>query len=151
MPSPDPGTVHNAWFSEAAEKAFSNWMQEVSRTEHEELQRKLLNQAVGAVRDFVGQELKPYDCIATALLGIRPKHELEGMLAVRNGSPHTRAMECLKRAALPNQIDLRVEVNVSLGAKLMRTFPSLRSGEPLPGKGEQNMIVEHVTLTKGDW
>src|ERR1035438_8538240 len=95
--------------SEEAEQAFSNWMKEVSGTEHQELQSKLLSQAVGAVPDLVGQELKSFDHVTAALHGIGPADELEGMLAVQMVATHNMAMECLKRAALPNQIDLGVD------------------------------------------
>ena len=102
LPTPDPETVQKTRFSEAAEKAFSNWMKEVSGTEHEELQSKLLSQAVVAT-PVIGQEFEFYDCAAAALHGIAPKDELEGMLAVQMVAAHTMAMECLRRAALPNQ------------------------------------------------
>jgi hypothetical protein len=150
VPSPDPETVQKTRFSEAAEKAFSQWMKEVSGTENADLQSKLLNQAVSGVPDFVGQELKSYDCVAAALHGIGPKDELEGMLAVQMVAAHTMAMECLKRAALPNQIDLGVDVNVNRGTKLIRTFASLTEAlSRYRGKGEQKMIVEHVHVHKG--
>jgi len=136
--------------SEAAKQAFANWMKEVSGTEDAELQGRLLDQAVGAVPDFVGQELKSFDCVVAALHGIGPKDALEGMLAVQLVAVHMIAMECLKRAALPNQIDLGVEVNVNRGTKLMRTFASLTEAlSRYRGKGEQKMIVEHVHVHKG--
>ena len=136
--------------SEAAEQAFANWMKQVFGTEDRELQSKLLDQSAGAVPDFVGRELKSFDYVAAALHGIGPKDELEGMLAVQMVAAHTMAMECLKRAALPNQIDLGVEVNVNRGTKLMRTFASLTEAlSRYRGKGEQKMIVEHVHVRKG--
>jgi hypothetical protein len=149
-PSPHPEVVQKTRFSEAAEQAFSKWMKEVSGTENADLQSKLLAQAAEAVPDFVGQELKSFDIAAAALHGIGPKDELEGMLAVQMVAAHTMAMECLKRAALPNQVDLGVEVNVNRGTKLMRTFASLTEAlSRYRGKGEQKMIVEHVHVHKG--
>jgi len=60
------------------------------------------------------------------------------------------AMECLRRAVLPNQMDLVVEVNVSQATKLMRTFASLTEVlSRYRGKGAQKMIVEHVHVHKG--
>ena len=60
------------------------------------------------------------------------------------------AMECLKRASLPNQMDLGVQVNVNRGTKLMLTFASLTEAlSRYRGKGEQKMIVEHVHVHKG--
>jgi len=150
VPLLPPEGVPKTRFSEAAEKAFSKWMKEVSGTEDAELQSRLLSQAVSAVPDFVGRELKSYDCAAAALHGIGPNDELEGMLAVQMVAAHTMAMECLKRAALPDQIDLGVEVNVNRGTKLMRTFASLTDAlSRYRSKGEQRMIVEHVHVHKG--
>ena len=150
VPSLPPEAVPKTRFSEAAEKAFSKWMKEVSGTEDPDLQSRLLTQAVSAAPDFVGRELKSYDCAAAALHGIGPKDALEGMLAVQMVAAHTMAMECLKRAALPDQVDLGVEVNVNRGTKLMRTFASLAEAlSRYRGKGEQKMIVEHVHVHKG--
>jgi hypothetical protein len=96
------------------------------------------------------EKLKSYDCAAAALHGIGPEDELEGMLAVQMVAAHTMAMECLKRAALPDQIDLGVEVNINRGTKLMRTFASLTDAlSRYRSKGEQKMIVEHVHVHKG--
>jgi hypothetical protein len=136
--------------SPAAKQAFSNWMAETFGTKDEELQGQLLCQATGAVSDFAGREIKSFDHVAAALHGIGPKDSLEGMLAVQLVAVHTIAMECLKRAALPNQMDFGVEVNVNRGAKLMRTFASLTEAlSRYRGKGEQKMIVEHVHVHKG--
>jgi hypothetical protein len=149
-PSPHPEAVQETRFSEATEKAFSTWMKEVFGTEDRELQSQLLNQAAGAVPDLVGRELQASEYVVAAVHGIRPKDALEGMLAVQLVAAHTMAMECLKRAALPNQMDLGVEVNVNRGTKLMRTFASLTEAlSRYRGKGEQKMIVEHVHVHKG--
>ena len=136
--------------SEAAEQAFANWMKQVFGTEDRELQNKLLDQSAGAVPDLVGRELKSFDYVAAALHGIGPKDEFEGMLAVKMVAAYTMAMECLKRAALPDQIDLGGEVNINRGTKLMRTFASLTYAlSHYRSKGEQKMIVEHVQVHKG--
>src|ERR1022692_393068 len=115
--SPHPEAVQNPpilrKISEAAEQAFANWMKQAFGTEDRELQSQLLSQASGAVPDFVGRELKSFDYVAAALHGIGPKDSLEGMLAVQMVAAHTMAMECLKRAALPDQMDFGVEVNRS--------------------------------------
>jgi hypothetical protein len=135
---------------EAVEQAFRNWMKQVFGIEDRDLQDKLLGQAVGAVPDFMGKEMKSFDHVTAALHGIGPADELEGMLAVQMVATHNMAMECLKRAALPNQIDLGVEVNVNRSTKLMRTFASLTEAlNRYRGKGEQKMTVEHVHVYQG--
>jgi hypothetical protein len=139
---PYPGAVQKPSIprkiSEAAEQAFAIWMKEVFGTEDGELQSQLLNQAAGVVPDLVGRELESCDYVVAAVHGIGPKDALEGMLAVQMAAAHTMAMECLRRAALPNQMDLGVEVNVNRGTKLMRTFASLTEAlSRYRGKGEQ--------------
>lgn len=145
-----PEAVPKTRFSEAAKGALANWMKLVFGTEDPKLQDKLLDQAVGAVPDFTGKEMKSFDYVAAALHGIGPKDALEGMLAVQMVAAHTMAMECLKRASLPDQVDLGVEVNVNRGTKLLRTFASLSEAlSRYRSKGEQRMIVEHVHVHKG--
>jgi hypothetical protein len=147
---PLPEAVQKTRFSEASEQAFSNWMKEVFGTEDHELQSQLLNQAAVTVPNLIGRELQSSEYVVAAVHGVRPKDALEGMLAVQLVAAHTMAMECLKRAALPNQIDLGVEVNINRGTKLMRTFASLTEAlSRYRGKGEQKMIVEHVHVHKG--
>ena len=136
--------------SQAAEQGFSNWMKQVFGTEDKPLQHRLLYQASRAVPDFTGQEKQSFDHVTAALHGIGPRDSLEGMLAVQMVAAHTMAMECMRRAALPNQIDLAVEVNLNRGTRLMRTFASLTEAlGRYRGKGEQKMIVEHVHVHKG--
>jgi len=100
--SPSPAAIKEPAFSEATESAFSKWMTQVSGTEDRNLQSKMLDQAVGAVPDFTGQEMKSFDYVAAAIRGIGPKDTLEGMLAVQMVAAYTMASECLRRAALPN-------------------------------------------------
>src|ERR1700683_5000037 len=101
--------------SQAAEQGFANWMKQVFGTEDKALQHQLLCQASGAVPDFTGREKQSFDYVAAALHGIGPQDSLEGMLAVQMVATYTMGMECMRRAALPNQIDLALEVNLNRG------------------------------------
>ena len=146
VPAPPGSKV----ISEAAKKAFSQWMKETFGTEDEELQSQLLCQATSIVPDFVGREIKTMDHVAAALHGIGPRDGLEGLLAVQMVAVHTLAMDCMARAALREQTDLGVEVNINRATKLMRTFAN--QTEVLDrhrGKGEQKMTVEHVHVYRG--
>jgi len=146
VPAPPGSKV----ISEAAKKAFSQWMKETFGTEDEELQSQLLCQATSIVPDFVGREIKTMDHVAAALHGIGPRDGLEGLLAVQMVAVHTLAMDCMARAALREQTDLGVEVNINRATKLMRTFAN--QTEALGrhrGKGEQKMTVEHVHVYRG--
>jgi hypothetical protein len=136
--------------SEAAKRGFAKLMRETFGTEDQALQDRLLCQAASAVSDFGGRELKTFDHLAAAMRGIRPQDSLEGMLATQMVAVHTLAMTCMGRAALPDQSDLGVEVNLNRATKLMRSF--VLQTEALGryrGKGEQKMVVEHVHVHKG--
>ena len=136
--------------SKAAEQAFSIWMKQTFGTEDRELQNQLLCQATSIVPDFVGREVKTMDHIAAALHGIGPRDGLEGLLAVQMVAVHTLAMECMGRAALREQTDLGVEVNINRATKLMRTYANQTEAlGRYRGKGEQKMTVEHVHVYRG--
>jgi hypothetical protein len=96
-------------------------------TEDEVLQDRFLYQAIMAVGDFVGHKMESFDHVVAALKGIGPKDTLEGMLAVQMVAVHTLAMECMGRAAVKEQPDLGVEVNLSRATKLhgARRSPAL--------------------------
>ena len=145
-----PAPLRSKVISEAATKAFSRWMKQTFGTEDEELQSQLLCQATSVVPDFVGREIKTMDHVAAALHGIGPRDELEGLLAVQLVAVHTLAMECMARAAVREQTDLGVEVNINRATKLMRTFANQTEAlGRYRGKGEQKMTVEHVHVYRG--
>jgi hypothetical protein len=84
------------------------------------------------------------------LIGIAPKDELEGMMAAQLMAAHSAAMECYRRAMIPEQtFDGRRE-NLSQGSKLSRTFTELLEAlNRHRGKGQQKVTVEHVHVHSG--
>jgi hypothetical protein len=56
------------------------------------------------------------------LAGIGPRDEIEGMLAAQMIAVHNAAMECLRRAMLPNQSFEARQLNLNLANKLSRTY-----------------------------
>ena len=129
---------------------LAKWLADVFGTEDKALQDRLLSQAAGAVSDFSGRELTTFDYIAAAMHGMAPRDSLEGMLSTQIVAGHTLAMTLLERAALPNQADLVVEVNVNRAVKLMRvTVELIAALGRYRGKGEQKMTVEHVHVHQG--
>lgn len=85
-----------------------------------------------------------------ALAGIRPKDELEGMMAAQLLAAHSAAMECYRRAMIPEQpFDGRRE-NLSQANKLSRTYSTLVEAlNRYRGKGQQKVTVEHVHVHSG--
>jgi hypothetical protein len=84
------------------------------------------------------------------LCGIDPKDELEGMIAAQLIAGHNAAMECYRRAMLPDQIFEYRRENLNQAGKLSRTFATLLEAlNRHRGKGQQKVVVEHVHVHKG--
>ncbi len=85
-----------------------------------------------------------------ALMGIGPKDELEGMLAAQLIAAHNAAMECYRRAMLPEQTFEGRQQSLSQGSKLSRTSAALIEAlNRYRGKGQQKVTVEHVHVHSG--
>ncbi|GAB6194606.1 hypothetical protein [Desulfocastanea catecholica] len=84
------------------------------------------------------------------LFAIKPRDELEGMLAVQIVATHNLAMEMARRAANPKQDNDGVSVNVNMLTKLNRTFiAQIETLNRHRGKGQQKMTVEHIHVSDG--
>jgi hypothetical protein len=84
------------------------------------------------------------------LVGIAPQDELEGMMAAQLIAAHSAAMECYRRAMIPEQtFDGRHE-SLNQASKLSRTFAELLEAlNRHRGKGHQKVTVEHVHVHSG--
>jgi hypothetical protein len=84
------------------------------------------------------------------LIGIAPRDELEGMIAVQLVAAHNAAMECYRRALIPEQNpQMRFEY-LNQASKLSRTYTTvLEALNRYRGKGQQKVTVEHVTVNAG--
>ncbi|MEH2565672.1 hypothetical protein [Bradyrhizobium sp. AZCC 2289] len=86
----------------------------------------------------------------TALICIGPKDEFEGMLAAQMIGAHNAAMECHRRAMLPEQPFVGRSEALSQANKLSRTFATLLEAlNRHRGKGQQKVVVEHVHVHSG--
>lgn len=84
------------------------------------------------------------------LKGIKPQDEFEGMLAAQMVATHNTALECFRRAMLPDQTVQGRDNNLKNAAKLSGLFT--RQMEALNkhrGKGQQKVTVEHVHVAPG--
>jgi hypothetical protein len=113
----------------------------------------LINQTCNALG------LKPSDkenceqrCSAavTALVGIGPKDEMEGMLAAQLLAAHNAAMECYRRA-MGSEVSCEVrQENLTQANKLSRTHAVLLDAlNRHRGKAQQKVTVEHVHVHSG--
>ena len=72
------------------------------------------------------------------------------MIAAQLIAGHNAAMECYRRAMLPNQVFEYRRENLNQASKLSRTFATLLEAlNRHRGKGQQKVVVEHVHVYKG--
>jgi hypothetical protein len=91
-----------------------------------------------------------YDAAAAALAGIRPKDEIEGMLAAQMVAAHSASMECFRRSMLAEQSFEGRRENLSQANKLSRTYAmQMEALNRHRGKGQQKVTVEHVHVHAG--
>jgi hypothetical protein len=84
------------------------------------------------------------------LVGIGPKDELEGMLAGQIIAAHNAAMECYRRAMIPEQSFEGRKEDLTQANKLSRTYATLLEAlNRHRGKGQQKVTVEHVHVHEG--
>jgi hypothetical protein len=88
--------------------------------------------------------------IVSALVGIGPKDEIEGMIAVQLLAAHNASMECYRRAMLGEQTFEGHRENLNQANKLSRSFAILLDAlNRHRGKGQQKVTVEHVHVHSG--
>lgn len=110
----------------------------------------LLNQAQQTLFYQQKTNVDKSNVVLAVLYGIKPKDELEGMLAVQMVGVHNLAMECMRRAMLENQTEYGVDTNVSRATKLLRTFTAqIEALNRYRGHGQQKVVVEHVHVNEG--
>jgi hypothetical protein len=86
----------------------------------------------------------------TAMLGTKPRDELEGMLNAQLIASHNAAMECYRRAMLAEQTFEARRENLNQANKLSRTYAALTDAlDRHRGKGQQRITVEHVNVHAG--
>lgn len=99
-----------------------------------------------------GAELKVLHLNASlaVLHGIKPRDEIESLLAAQMVSVHNSAMEFMRRAILPDQTTEGVTANTERASKMLRTFTAqMEALNRHRGKGQQKVTVEHVTVNSG--
>jgi len=86
----------------------------------------------------------------SALIGIGPKAEIEGMITAQLIAAHNASMECYRRAMLGEQTFEGHRENLNQANKLSRTYATLLDAlNRHRGKGQQKVTVEHVHVHAG--
>ncbi|WP_191057510.1 hypothetical protein [Geminicoccus harenae] len=79
-----------------------------------------------------------------------PQDAIEGQLVAQMVATHDAAMECFRRAALPEQTFEGRQSSLGFANKLLRTYALLTDTlNKHRGKGQQTVRVEHVTVEAG--
>jgi hypothetical protein len=86
-----------------------------------------------------------------ALMGAKPRDELEGMLVAQMLGCHHAAMECFRRAMLAGQGAEARQANLNSAAKMARAYAALLEAlDRHRGKGQPQVVrVERVTVEAG--
>jgi len=85
-----------------------------------------------------------------ALLALKPRDEVEGMLISRILVLHNQYMEFMRRASGPTQTTAGVDMNINRATKLMRAYDNaLESLSRYRRKGQQQITVQHVNVSDG--
>ncbi|KAA2211425.1 hypothetical protein [Teichococcus oryzae] len=104
----------------------------------------------GKGEDRAKAELRKSGAVAAAMAGFHPKDEVEGMLVGQAVALHQAAMECMRRAMLPEQ---PFEVATKLrkdAANLSRAVADMIDAlDRKRGKGPQVVRVERVVVQEG--
>jgi hypothetical protein len=115
----------------------------------------LVSQAMGAVWLPAGtsdsERNRLFTAAATALTEFKPKDGIEGMMAAQAFGLHTAAMECLRRAMIPDQPFEAADRMRRQGANLSRAFLDVLAGlDRKRGKGgHQTVRIERVQIAPG--
>jgi hypothetical protein len=93
---------------------------------------------------------KAADLAVAWMHAIGPRDATESMLAAQMIASHRAAMDCYRRASLPEQTFEGRDMNLRHAAKLSRTFADqVEALSRYRGKGQQKVVVEHVHVHAG--
>ncbi|MBV9829368.1 MAG: hypothetical protein JO001_27435, partial [Alphaproteobacteria bacterium] len=112
----------------------------------------VLNQALRAVwaSSDPDQLHQQYQAALAGMMGLKPGDELEGMMAAQLVAVHNAAMECFRRAMIPEQTFEGRESGLKHAVKLSRAYADLLLAlDKHRGKGQQRVTVEHVHVHQG--
>ena len=111
----------------------------------------LLTQVVNAQwRPDSAELTQQVEATRAAMMGMKPRDALEGMLIGQLIASHNAAMECYRRAMIPGQTFEGGREALNQANKLSRTYALLTEAlDRHRGKGQQHIRVEHVNVHAG--
>ena len=111
----------------------------------------LLTQVVNAQwRPDSAELTQQVEATRAAMMGMKPRDALEGMLIGQLIAIHNAAMECCRRAMIPGQTFEGRREALNQANKLSPTCAALTEAlDRHRGKGQQRIRVEHVNVHAG--
>ncbi|SFV16038.1 hypothetical protein SAMN05192541_124123 [Bradyrhizobium arachidis] len=134
------------------EKSLRGALKPIGGSKSDNWNELVVNQAIGTLWEtqHESDNQARRDGILTGLLCMKPRDEFEGMLIAQMIGAHNAAMECHRRAMLPDQPFVGRSEALTQANKLSRTFAALLEGlNRHRGKGQQKVTVEHVHVHAG--
>ena len=135
-------------------KTSQEAVKEATGTEQPQVQIRLINQALESLwlPENLGDEerVARHESAISMLQGIGPTGEVEGLLAAQMVATHNAAMECLRRAMIPEQSFHGRDQNLKHAAKLLSIYTrQIDVLDKHRGKGQQKVTVEYVNIESG--
>lgn len=134
--------------------AHKNRINTATGTTSKKAQIELISHVLGAMGMLKSlsdaEKLEKYRFAMAMLEGIAPTDELEGMLAAQMVATHSAAMECFRRAALPNQPQQARAFNLQQAKSLLSIYTrQVEVIDKRRGRGQQKVTVEYVNVEAG--
>lgn len=128
-------------------------LRSISGSDNDDFSTILANQVVKALwlePCDSDQQTQLGQAALAAMIGMKPRDELEGMLIGQLIATHNAAMECYRRAMLGEQTFEGRRENLNQANKLCRSYAALTEAlDRHRGKGQQRITVEHVNVHPG--
>jgi hypothetical protein len=128
-------------------------LRSISGSDNDDFSNILANQVVKALwleHCDLDERTQLMEAALAAMIGMKPRDELEGMLISQLIATHNAAMECYRRAMLGEQTFEGRRENLNQANKLCRSYAALTEAlDRHRGKGQQRITVEHVNVHAG--
>ena len=128
-------------------------LRSISGSDNDDFSNILVSQVVKALwrgPSDSAEQTQLMQAALAAMIGMKPRDELEGMLIGQLIATHNAAMECYRRAMLADQPFEGRRENLNQANKLCRSYAALTEAlDRHRGKGQQRIVVEHVNVHAG--
>jgi len=128
-------------------------LRSISGSDNDDFSNILVSQVVKALwrePSDSAEQTQLMQAALAAMIGMKPRDELDGMLIGQLIATHNAAMECYRRAMLGDQPFEGRRENLNQANKLCRSYAALTEAlDRHRGKGQQRIVVEHVNVHAG--